>query len=274
MASSNLKYENRTVPLAVLRSLRLTKNPHMHKEIEIVYIRQGQAIAYADQNRFALRQGDIFFAFPNQVHYYDIEKPGDFCIILPDPSVLLGAERIFADKIPVCNVLHIDPDDPAHEILEALIRSHGTTDDPFRLTALNGYTNLLMSILLPRFTLQRADTASHAPLYDIMNYCARNYSQELSLTLLSEELHLSKYYISHLVNAKLHMGLNEYINLLRVNAAAQLLQKTDRKISDISLEVGFGTIRSFNRAFRQQLDMTPADYRSSCRHGDVPATPV
>lgn len=274
MAHSNLKYENRTVPLAILRSLRLTKNPHMHKEIEIVYIRQGQAIAYADQNCFELREGDIFFAFPNQVHYYNIEKPGDFCIILPDPAILLGAERIFADQIPVCNVQHIDPDDPAHEILEALIRSHDNKDDPLRLTAINGYTNLLVSMLLPRFTFQRADTASHAPLYDIMNYCSQHYSEDLSLTFLSDELRLSKYYISHLINVNLHMSLSEYINLLRVNAAAQLLQKTDRKVSDISLEVGFGTIRSFNRAFRQQLDITPADYRSNCRLSDAPANSI
>ena len=33
------------------------------------------------------------------------------------------------------------------------------------------------------------------------------------------------------------------------------------KISDISEYVGFGTIRSFNRAFRTVLGVTPVEYR-------------
>ncbi len=269
MAHSNLKYENRTVPLAILRGLRLTKNPHIHKEIEIVYAAQGHAIAYADQNQFELKAGDIFFAFPNQVHYYDILEPGLFYVILPAVDTLLGAERFFAEQIPWNNVLHIAPDEPAHQVMLALMNAYENKDTPYRITALNGYTNLLVSMLLPRFTLHQTDTTSHAPLYDIMNYCSQHYSDELSLAFLSSELHLSKYYISHLINANLHMGLNEYINLLRVNAATQLLKKTDRKISDIAQDVGFGTIRSFNRAFRQQLDMTPVDYRTSCRQTDI-----
>ena len=33
------------------------------------------------------------------------------------------------------------------------------------------------------------------------------------------------------------------------------------KISDISEYVGFGTIRSFNRAFRTVMGVTPVEYR-------------
>ena len=35
------------------------------------------------------------------------------------------------------------------------------------------------------------------------------------------------------------------------------------KIADISEDVGFGTIRSFNRSFKQIMKVSPAEYRSN-----------
>ena len=50
--------------------------------------------------------------------------------------------------------------------------------------------------------------------------------------------------------------------MFRVREACHLLLYTDRKIADISEEVGFGSIRSFNRAFLKLIDLTPAQYRN------------
>ena len=72
---------------------------------------------------------------------------------------------------------------------------------------------------------------------------------------------MSKYHISHLFNNKLGISFNTYINTLRINTACDLLEETDKKTTDISEEIGFGSIRSFNRAFLQIMDMSPLQYR-------------
>ncbi len=98
-----------------------------------------------------------------------------------------------------------------------------------------------------------------------MDYCYHHFRDELSLETLSSELHFNKYYISHLINRKLNMRFNDYVNALRVDAACTLLSNTDNKIANISEDVGFGTIRSFNRAFRQQKQMTPLEFRAQTK---------
>jgi YesN/AraC family two-component response regulator len=96
-----------------------------------------------------------------------------------------------------------------------------------------------------------------------MNYCNSHSDEDLSLRVLERELHLNKYYISHVMNSKLHIGLNDYVNSLRVSNACKWLVKSNRTITEISDEVGFNTLRTFNRAFVKQTGMTPSEYRRS-----------
>ncbi|MBO7311046.1 MAG: helix-turn-helix transcriptional regulator, partial [Clostridia bacterium] len=74
-------------------------------------------------------------------------------------------------------------------------------------------------------------------------------------------LHISKYYVSHIMSNKLKMGFNDYINSIRVSNACKYLRKTDKSITEISGIVGFNTMRTFNRAFLKQTGMTPSEYR-------------
>lgn len=57
--------------------------------------------------------------------------------------------------------------------------------------------------------------------------------------------------------------LGDYINELRVRDAKQLLEAGEMPISEIAFEVGFESLRSFNRVFYKQTGMTPTDYRTN-----------
>ena len=55
--------------------------------------------------------------------------------------------------------------------------------------------------------------------------------------------------------------LSEYIYSMRVYDAAQLLMKTDLPITQIVSQLGFGSIRNFNRVFLSHTGFNPRDYR-------------
>ena len=116
--------------------------------------------------------------------------------------------------------------------------------------------------MLPHFVLKNANFEKNSAFYGIMDFCTHNFTEQITLDSVAERLHLSKYYVSHLINRKLGQNFNEYINNLRINEACALLRETDKKIAEISEEVGFGTIRSFNRSFKQITDLSPAEYRA------------
>lgn len=262
MYHQNVMYEKKTEPIDIFSNSYLTRGPHMHKEIEMVYDICGSTVAYADNNRYELEPGDLYIAFPNQIHYYEVSEDGYFCVMILSPENFLGLERLLKTHVPLDNLIHIGKDDPARQFIEEARRVAAEEKSACYTTELNGYMSLLMSRVLPQLTLCPIHDTDNATLRMILDYCAQHFDEELSLEKLAEELHFSKYYISHLMNRSLNMGFNEYVNVLRIDAACGFLRNTNKKIADISEDVGFGTIRSFNRAFRQQRQMTPAEFRA------------
>jgi transcriptional regulator GlxA family with amidase domain len=54
----------------------------------------------------------------------------------------------------------------------------------------------------------------------------------------------------------------EYLNVLRVNRAQRLLLSTDLGIAEIAGLVGFSSVQTFNRVFKQQSRLlSPSEYR-------------
>lgn len=85
---------------------------------------------------------------------------------------------------------------------------------------------------------------------------------DITLSSVADALHISRYYASHLFS-ELEVGFNEYINSLRITGACERLKNTKLSISEIAYEVGFGSIRTFNRAFLKVSGMTPRQYRGA-----------
>ena len=79
-------YENKTRLIEVSFSEGLAPFAHLHKELEIIYVREGKAVAYADKNSYLLNAGDMFIAFPNQVHYYRTVTKGEFMVLIFSPA--------------------------------------------------------------------------------------------------------------------------------------------------------------------------------------------
>ena len=99
----------------------------------------------------------------------------------------------------------------------------------------------------------------------MVDFCAKHYTEDLSLAILERELHLSRYYISHLFTKKLQIGFNDYLNSLRTEHACRLLCEQEHSVTEIGRLSGFSNPRTFNRAFLKQTGMTPSEYRKKGR---------
>ena len=88
---------------------------------------------------------------------------------------------------------------------------------------------------------------------------------ELKLETLSSKLGISKHSISQVINQVYHVNFFEYINLLRIEEAKQLLAANDKKsmnIIEVAYTVGYNTKNTFNTAFRRIVGVTPTEYRN------------
>ncbi|MFT5593287.1 MAG: AraC-like DNA-binding protein [Oceanicoccus sp.] len=90
-------------------------------------------------------------------------------------------------------------------------------------------------------------------------------TEHLTLKELATALELPEYKTRSLINQTLgYRNFNDYINQLRIHEAAERLKsEPDSPVLNISLDVGYRTLSSFNRAFKDIIGMSPSEYRAN-----------
>lgn len=236
----------------------LTTYPHLHREVELIYVEEGSTVAFSDQKYTHLKKGDFFISFPNQIHYYRNTTNGIYHIIIFSPDMIFGLKHIFIDQYPKNYDTKGNFSKPLYEFFFNLRTSNVKYKETFQI----GQLNQIMSILLENLELEWRTETDNITLSNLLNFCEKNFSENLNLDILSENFHMNKFHISHLFNQKLGVGFRDYINKLRIEEACYLISETKESITDISETVGFGSIRSFNRAFLEIMNTTPLKYRA------------
>ena len=59
--------------------------------------------------------------------------------------------------------------------------------------------------------------------------------------------------------------LNSYLNTIRIERAKVLLEAGNRKIIDVAMECGFGSLSQFNRAFLRTTGVSPSRWLAGLR---------
>ena len=241
--------------------------PHMHREIEIFLCQEG-GTAYVDSVRYDLQTGDALLIFPGQIHRYETIQMDSSRLLLVDRDLIPELAGTFESSVPTSAVIRGAGNDPRIRTLSDALSDlrEPTCTVPYRSTLLHGYLEALLSELLSRMELKNASGTDLDAMHAIVAFCSEHYSQDLSLTVLEENLCLSRYYISHLLGAKLGLRFNDYINSLRISDACRRLACSDESMTEISDRVGFNTLRTFNRAFVKQMNVSPSDYRRIYRN--------
>lgn len=254
----NVVYENRTKHVEVWAEDYLKPIPHLHKELELIYVVKGESHLLIDNKKMTISDGDLFICFPNQVHCYESSSRGQYFLFTMSPDFCIGIKDLLSDNIPVNNILRLSKDDDIIKTLFSAVAYHGLYKETFYA----GCINHVLAVILQKIALSPRIQSNSSTLQSIIKYCTSNYTSDISLDDMSRELHLSKYHISHLLNNKLGISFSGYINMLRINNACELLRRTDKSIANVSEEVGFGSIRTFNRVFMQIMNTTPYNYRN------------
>ena len=239
-------------------------NAHLHYHLELLCLLGGETHAYVDSCEYRLEAGDIFLVFPNQIHRFESFEKENYLLFIINPDMMPELCRILTNALPLSNVVRGAAKDPALlECLHAMAESQSMEENPYRDVILKGQMLSFFGDLLNRMDLTKPREGDSQSLKAVVRYCSQNFTKELSLEILERELHISKYYISHLFSHKLNMRFNDYVNSLRISDACRYLRQDSRSVTEISELVGFATLRTFNRAFIKQIGMTPSQYRKS-----------
>lgn len=247
-------------------SCPLKCSAHLHYYVEIVYMRKGHAKAFIDSDVYDMESGDLLLVFPNRIHRFeDMESNNQYDLFIVNPDIVPDLTERISEENPEDPVIRNVKRNPRLLSLIGVLSDVKNFPQAYRDYLVRGYFLAFFAETLEMLPMRAVKSDENQAMRTVIRYCALNFTKDLSLTILEEELHLSKYYISHLFGDKLGIRFNDYINSLRISESCRLLRMSDMSITEISNSSGFGTLRTFNRAFIKQMGMSPSEYKKNCR---------
>lgn len=257
----NYIIENKQQTIYAGNSPYLTDIPNIHHHLELIYMLKGSTLATVDNKDYLLEEGDLFLVFPHQIHFFKDQGLIERYIVIFSPDIFPELKEVFQYRIATAPVLKANQFQ--HKITHVKSRLRKIlelcrSDEALDYVIVKGYIMALLGEMLPLMNLIPRQ-ADHDRIKSILNYCSSNYVNSLTLDLIADDLHMNKYYISHIFKERMNMGIMEYVNSLRIDHSLSMLKK-GASITDVAFTCGFSSVRSFNRVFAQKMGMAPRDF--------------
>jgi AraC-like DNA-binding protein len=97
----------------------------------------------------------------------------------------------------------------------------------------------------------------------------RAYAGPLDVRAVAAVAHISPAHFSRCFRAVFGESPHRYLQRRRVERSMFLLRESDRTVTDICFDVGFSSVGTFSRTFREIVGQTPSAYREG--HGPIVA---
>lgn len=102
---------------------------------------------------------------------------------------------------------------------------------------------------------------------DVIKYIYDNYTKELTINDVTEKFDITDTKLNKILMAYSGKRFIEFLNALKIDKACEMLLTTDKSVIDISFELGFNTVKTFNNNFTKLKNMSPTDFRKTVKHG-------
>ncbi|MBD2862352.1 AraC family transcriptional regulator [Paenibacillus oceani] len=271
------KFGKDDLPLYVVIS-RLTKNYrlHYHNFAELSLVIEGCGEEILNGKSRDLTPGTVSFLLPNHIHEIII-PPGtvltkyccmfDLNIVLTDTHDPGIRNKIFmiGSELPSRFDLDGEQREDFTKLIEDIFREYHS-DRLGKNTVMKSKLSEACVFLLRTVQEQEQPHAvwnsdKTGTVMEMLKYIHLHYTEELSLSQLSELLDRNPSYLSSIFKRHVGQSFVGYVHALRIGRAASLIVTTPMTISEIALEVGFDNFRTFSKVFKEIKGVSPQDFR-------------
>jgi YesN/AraC family two-component response regulator len=109
---------------------------------------------------------------------------------------------------------------------------------------------------------QDTQAASSFVVNNAIKYINENYAQKLKLIDIAEQVYVSQWHLSRLLNHHTGHSFSDLLNQARIDKAKNLLADPSLRIGDIAELVGFQDLTHFTKVFKKQEGITANEYRN------------
>lgn len=243
---------------------------HWHKEVELIYVRQGKANITISNNSFVSNEGDLIVCDSGDLHYSN--SPGlsniiDFVHF--DTSIISSMYEYSNFSCPIITKKELEKYHLTHELHELLntlnreLHNKETYYEEIVDTSIRKFWYLLKrKVPVNVSTSQSQNNRIHMlnNFQELLSYIDKYYYENITLDFAAEKMHFSPSHFSKVFKDFTGINFVKYLNLIRVEHAMEKLSKSAKNVTEIALDCGFNNVRNFNRVFKGVTGYTPTEF--------------
>jgi AraC-like DNA-binding protein len=244
--------------------------PVAHDYWKLLYVKAGRGVLCYDKARLELTPDTPVFVPAGLTHFLedDRDAPLSLYLVCVDMDCLPPAVSRQLELRPLSTLGAVHNKHPWHIHFQRLLYEQ-TMGRPDRCLV------LLESVLWMLCQFSRTPLRS-APSLDKSQDRVRRMAERMEQTFFepnnlddaAREAGLGPRRFSQLFRAVTGQSWLDYLRALRIRHARLLLSQTDRSVTSIAFECGFGDVSNFYRAFRQATGLSPVVVRDAARAGN------
>lgn len=247
---------------------------HWHKEWELIRILQGDFPLSVNGVCYTAGKGDIFLLRGDMLHggapheciyqCFDFDLHGLFRDV---PSVKECLRPFYQNRL-LPAIYYPDRYPAIYGIAEELFAafSQDTSREYQALATIGNISRLFAAILQQGcYAENNGGTSSTArkitQLKPVLEYIEANFAEPLSLEGLAKVAGMNPKYFCRLFYSIIQETPMNYVNVYRIEQAANLLCATDLSVTEAGLECGFNDTCHFVKTFKKYKGTTPKQYQ-------------
>lgn len=270
--SFSSSFERNTMPRLLVvykaegKHTQIPRVMHNHDDrIEIVFIRSGCGLHNIDGERYYTQKGDILIYNSGVIH--------DECVNA-DVNMSVYCCAIADLKMPELPLNHLVP-----QGMKAVVPGGKYSEHIEKIFEMIYYHTLLKNFKFEEFTnylvralivlvfgiiqntYQRLLPKDNLMGKRIKSYLDKCCLDDINLDTMSQQLHISQYYLSHIFKKMHSYSPMQYVIRRRIGEAQSLLLNSNHDITKIATMVGYNNPNYFHSIFMKIVGMSPGKYR-------------
>ncbi|WP_428867827.1 AraC family transcriptional regulator [Clostridium sediminicola] len=237
----------------------------------IHYVSRGSVFLFYKSKKFLLKKGDMFLLDPYNSHHYGINC-NDFISL--EWIEFAGGDSANIMNSVLNNISPIIEAPQNNRILNYLRRIffflNNYNEKNIYIISKFLYSILLYIIEISEYSYKSESlNSSKSKLKRVLDYIENNLEDNLSIENLSKISNYSPAYFARLFLKITGTTPGKYILNRRINKAKEFLCTTDKKIENISNDLGFCNTSHFIRNFKNIEGLTPNEFRKHARNYNI-----
>lgn len=238
---------------------------HYHDQYQILYALDGEGEIYIDNEKYLFCKDSVVFLVPNTIHsIVSSSKLTDLVLAFSTESLGSFAEKGLIDMFENTS-RYFELDFVSASEIRQLFRKMLFEQTGY--DELSEYTSSIhllemITIFARLINSRQSFDANDMRAIQMKEYIEKHYFEEITSENLSSKFNISTRYVNDIFKSKFHETPLQYLQKVRINRAKELLQETNKEIVSICFEVGYETLSTFYRSFRNLVGISPHKFRT------------